>query len=42
VGINTVAELVESPEILARLRASQVDYAQGSAVTPAVALDATS
>jgi len=37
-GINTVAELAESSEVVARLREIEVDYAQGVAVSPALPL----
>lgn len=37
-GINTVAELAESDEVVARLREIEVDYAQGVAVSPALPL----
>lgn len=38
VGINTVAELVESPETIAKLRELGVDYAQGVAIADALPL----
>ncbi len=38
VGINTVAELVESPETVDKLRDLEVDYAQGEAIAAAVPL----
>ena len=37
-GINAVAELAESSEVVARLREIEVDYAQGVAVSPALPL----
>jgi EAL domain-containing protein (putative c-di-GMP-specific phosphodiesterase class I) len=37
-GINTVAELVESQQLAAQLRELEVDYAQGVGVSPAVPL----
>ena len=40
VGINTVAELVESAEIVERLRELEVDYAQGFAISGAMPLAA--
>ena len=38
VGINTVAELVESPETVVKLRELEVDYAQGVAIADALPL----
>lgn len=38
-GINTVAELAESSEVVAKLREIEVDYAQGVAVSPAVPIE---
>lgn len=38
VGINTIAELVESPQTVAKLRDLQVDYAQGIAIAAALPL----
>ncbi len=40
IGINTVAELVETEETLAKLRALGVDYAQGVAISAALPLNA--
>lgn len=40
VGINTVAELVESPETVVKLRDLEVDYAQGVAIAPVLPLHA--
>ena len=39
-GINTVAELVESADTLVKLRDLEVDYAQGIAIAPVLPLDA--
>lgn len=38
IGINTIADLVESPETVAKLRELGVDYAQGVAIACAVPL----
>lgn len=38
IGINTIADLVESPETVAKLRELGVDYAQGEAIASAVPL----
>ena len=40
VGTNTVAELVESPETIVKLRELDVDYAQGVAIAPVLPLHA--
>ncbi|MBI5910816.1 MAG: EAL domain-containing protein [Betaproteobacteria bacterium] len=40
VGINTVAELVENPETVVKLRELEVDYAQGAAIAPVLPLHA--
>jgi FOG: EAL domain len=39
-GLKTIAEYVENPATLAMLERIGVDYAQGHAIEPAIALDA--